>query len=204
MAEQLRANGHDTKPPTNGPAPLSADEYLAFLQDYDDAESALMAAKAACKAPKKEFDAVKKDIAERTSLASFERARADRMKPGYQREEEDAAYRAMMAWLGKPVAIGEQSAFDFAGKEPETAELHAIDSEGYQAGRNGHAEDTNTWTPGTAQHASFASAHKRGFDEFMSEQAERAEAMGPDADAPKKRGRPAGSKNRPKADQPPA
>ena len=189
MADTLTANGHDNG--SNGPPAdsLTEEEFLAFFQEREEVKSDLAEALAACKAPRKALKNVEKRIGERMNLDAFLRAMEDRLKPGFQREEEDAAYRKMMSFLGKPV--GTQESFDFSPKEAGTAELHQIDSEGYEAGRNGHAADTNSWTPGTARYERFATAHTRGFAEFMTEQTERAAALG--SDEPKRAGRPRGA-----------
>jgi hypothetical protein len=199
MADKLTPNGRDdSNPGSNGPEPLTEDEYLGLSAEYDEAESEQQAAIAACKAPKKAFTAVKKRISERMSLESFERARADRMKPGSQREQEDAEYRAMMAWVGKPVAVGGQSAFDFAVKEAGPTELAAIESDGLKSGQRGDADDANTFSPGTDRFQAFDVGYKQGFSEFMADQAALAGATPSDAEPKKGRGRPRGSKNAPK------
>jgi ribosome modulation factor len=68
-------------------------------------------------------------------------------------------------------------------------ELKRIDHEGEAAGKAGHHRDANPYTPGTEYAQRWDSAWLRG-------QAELAETLGPET--PKRRGRPPGSKNKPK------
>jgi hypothetical protein len=172
---------------------MGEDEFLTFLAELTDAESDLGEAMAACKGPRKDIKDIKKRIAERMSIEAFERARADRMKPGHQRVEEAAEYARAMAWLGRP--IGNQSAMEFTVKNPGDVELKAIDIEGYEAGRAGHDQTTNTYTPGDERWARFQTSWQQGWDAWMKEQTERAEDLAPE---PKRRGRPkkgSGKKN---------
>lgn len=153
----------------NGREPIAEEDFLSFLSRYDETESELQSAVAACKEPRKALRLLKEEIADRMPLAAFLRAREDAQKPGHEREEEDRAYRQAMIWFRKPV--GTQAAFTFT----ETGDIGSveqlqIEKEGYGAGKAGHAEDGNTFSPGTDRWAAWQTAYTRGRTEFMIEQ----------------------------------
>lgn len=198
MAETLRANGGGVP----NAKPLGEEEFLTLLQELETAESAHMAAVELCKAPKKKLKEVKEKIGARMPMAAFDRMREDVYKPGSQRQQEDAAYRQAMAWMGKPVLFQEE--FSFSPKTAGEAEMHRIDGEGYEAGKAGHSSDDNPWTPGEERFARWQSAWSRGFTEFVEEQKRLAAEMGPKAGDPPRRGRPPGSRNKPKDGETPA
>lgn len=126
-------------------------------------------------------------------LAAFDRARRDADASGEVREEIELWYRRLMAWLQKPV--GFQASMDFAADGSGTAalsvhDLKTIDNAGYEAGKGGRRRDSCSYTPGTEAAQRWDQAWLRG-------QSELADAL---SDAPPKRGRgrPPGSKNRPR------
>lgn len=82
-------------------------------------------------------------------------------------------------------------------------EEHAIweaGQAGLRAGQEGHRADFNPHPPGTEKHVTWHRNWKTGYDSFTASQAEIASEMSDNAqDQPKRgRGRPAGSKNKPK------
>jgi len=163
--------------------PLTEDEFLAFLNRLEGAESDLGAAVEACKAPKKRVKEIRLEIGKRMPIVAFDRMREDLYKPGSQRQAEDEHYRRAMAWMGKPV--GYQTTLDFPAREAGEAELHRIDAEGYAVGLNGVQADENPYTPGEARFAAWENGRNRGHGEFLAEQQRLAAELG---DQPPKRG----------------
>lgn len=162
---------------SNGPVPLTEDEFLGLWRDWEEANSELTSALAACKGPRKMVKDAKEAVTKRMPWKAFERAIEDRLKPGAERQREDTLYRQAMAWFGRPLV---QTAFDFeTSRAAGVAQLHSIDLEGFEAGKNGHNEDANTWSPGTEQFSRWHTAYVRGREEFMKGQKEIAEKMGP-------------------------
>lgn len=105
------------------------------------------------------------------NLPGFDRARADLAKSGEVREEENAEYHRQMAWKGKPVKVGQQSAFDFEA-EPEVPEIQIrrVQEAGHGAGKNGSPRSGNPWTPGTLLHAEFDGGWCQGRQEWETSQ----------------------------------
>ena len=116
-----------------------------------------------------------------------------RAQAGVIRERIDAAWRQLMMWDAKPVGV--QSGMDLTQTEvgePNVHELKRIDHEGLQAGKAGRKRESNPYTPGTEAAARWDQAWLRGQSEIAAE-------MGPQP-ARRGRGRPPGSKNRPRPD----
>lgn len=171
---------------------LSQAEFLEYLDQYNDADNVVKQAVAA-------RNRLRKDIAAKgVPLAALDRVRKDVQKSGAIREQEDAAYRRMMAWQLKPV--GFQASMDIANdptvdpghRALAVHELKQIDNEGFDAGKAGHRADRNQYTPGTEAHARWHTAWLRG-------QAEKVGELGGDAPAPAENGgRRRGRRGRPR------
>lgn len=195
---------------------VSQGAFLAFLDRYSDADTAVEEAVSDRKNLRSEIKAAG------IPLHAFDRARKDLEKSGTVRENEEGWYRRMMAWARKPV--GFQASLDMPSSDPDLAafnthELHGIDTQGLEAGKNGRRRDSNSYTPGTEAYQRWDTAWVRGqasIAERMAPQSTAANgaaapngaaspdggtgpAAGEDA-APKRRGRPRGSRNRPKED----
>jgi hypothetical protein len=100
------------------------------------------------------------------NLKGFDRARKDFERPAVDREAEDMEYRRQMAWAAKPV--GFQPHLDL-GEEVEEGiqalnvhELHRIDTDGFEAGKEGHKRELNPWSLGTEAHQRWDTAWLRG------------------------------------------
>jgi hypothetical protein len=137
---------------------------LGFHDQYDDADRAVADAVAERK------DLRKKIKASGINMKGFDRARADRVRSGSDREAEDFEYRRQMAWMSKPV--GFQATMDDVVDEGLAAlnvhELHRVDNDGFDAGKNGHKRGNNPWTPGTEAFQRWDSAWVRGQAEIAS------------------------------------
>lgn len=165
--------------------PVTEDEFLMLKMRWDEAQSELTEALAACKAPRKTVKELKDEIGNRMPFEAFERALRDYELPGAVRQDIARVHAQLLAFLGRP--IGYQQDF-FDERAPGVAALHAIDTEGESAGRAGHHADENPYTPGSESYRRWANAHGRGYEAFVAEQKERAEVLTPE---PKRsRGRP--------------
>lgn len=177
--------------------------YLAFVQRYADADRDVRQAVAA----RKDLRAAIK--AAGIPLPSFDRARKDADVSGEMRENLDQWYRKLMAWQRKPV--GFQGGLDLGEAATEQQwdvhELHAVDNQGFDSGKGGRNRDSNPWTPGTEAFQRWDNAWIRGQAEIASTLGDKPAARKPTAangsaangaTAAKPRGRPRGSRNKPK------
>lgn len=196
MADRLNA-----ETPT-GPGHNSAfthEKYLDFMSAYDDAEAELMSALNACKPHRAAIKLLDKQIKEAgINPTAFKRAREDWKKPNSEREVEQQQHSQMLIWLRKQPVGTQVNMFDQPPAEYGVAELKMVDNAGHAAGLAGrNATDNPHHPPGSEPHTRWHNAWVRG-------QAEKVHAMPKNVgnaaitgDAPKRRGRPAGSKNRP-------
>lgn len=184
---------------------ITSAEFLAYVDRHDvleerqtAAETVLKDAQAGVRAVKREKKDLRKIMAgDGINLAAFDRAMVDEKRSGEEREVEDRRYREFMAWLKKPV--GFQQAMEFAPAEPTTHELHKAESGGLEAGKRGDRADSNPWTPGTEAFVRFHAGWLRGQALKVTADIKPAESLVQPAEL-RRRGRPAGSKNRPKDD----
>jgi hypothetical protein len=171
--------------------------FLGFVEKHAEIETELVDAKETVRSINRRRKDLRKLIAnEGHDIDEFDRALKDAARSGAEREAADNIYRRNMEWLGKPV--GHQTALDLAGAAPapmqwSVHDLKRVDREGFDAGKAGERADRNSYSPGTEAFARWHSSWLRG-------QAEKVEKeIKPTADAPKRRGRPPGSKNAAKA-----
>lgn len=120
----------------------------------------------------------------------FDRMAGDLDKPAEQRAAEQASYVRYMAWMQAPV--GFQPSMDLASTDPgerayNVHELHAIDGEGFDAGRSGRRRDSNPYRPGDEPYQRFDNAWVRGQQVAIDTLSGKGGAAG---EAPKRRGRP--------------
>lgn len=177
---------------------VTRNSILGFIDEYLTADDAVDTAVGERKDLRKRIKGAGID------LKAFDRMRRDSQRSGEERERDDREYRRYMAFIGKPV--GTQTSFTFVDDEQEETEeegsatqlrrLNAAEREGLKAGKDGQRADSNPWTPGSEEFARWSDAWQQG-------QAEKVAAMpgtgtGNGAAAPKKQGRPKGSKNRPR------
>jgi ribosome modulation factor len=124
---------------------------------------------------------------------------SDRDEAGVVRERIDAAKRWLMAWDRKP--LGVQASMDLTGSQgsPDlnVHELKAVDAEGFEAGRTGKKRERNPYTPGTEAAQRWDSAWLRGQGEAVERLGKPAPST-PASGERRGRGRPPGSKNKPK------
>ena len=158
---------------------------LDFHDRYDDADQAVAEAVAA----RKDLRAAIKSAG--IALSGFDRARRDRNRSGAVREAEHAEYLRQMQWLGKPV--GTQAGFNF---DIEERDLGDIDSEGERAGFAGKRRESNPWTPRTEAADRWDEGWLRG--DAQRQDAEPEEEVEEAPPPQRRRGRPLGSRNRPK------
>lgn len=148
-----------------------------FHERYDVIEQELEEAKAEVKEVIESRKNLRKIIkATGINMVGFDRARADRDKPGVVREEENAEYLQQMRWLNKPV--GEQAELDLG--EPETAppdiQIERAQNHGRAVGKNGGDRNDCPWTPGTLLFATWIEGWSEGRKEW--ETAQEASAQG--------------------------
>jgi hypothetical protein len=128
------------------------------------------------------------------------RARKLAEKAGDKRELEDRRVRLYMLWLDKPLGFqGDLIAPDGPalrtrpsnGEEISEHQVHQIEAEGRKAGEAGRNRGDNPWSPGTYPAESWDAGWLEG-------QTAIAATMAPPEAAQRRRGRPPGSRNRPK------
>jgi ribosome modulation factor len=170
--------------------------FLAFFDEYTDVDAAVA-----------EAVGMRKDLRARIkgaglNLHAFDRARKEAEKSGERREAEDREYRRNLEWLGKPLgyqstmgfpaaANGEDCEARLAAEEAAVSEhqAHQVSDAGHTAGKAGRARDQNPWTPGSYLHQVWDGGWNVGAEAL-------AQSRIPDPEAPKRRGRPLGSRNR--------
>jgi hypothetical protein len=182
---------------------VSQDSFLAFIDEYDVADQAVAEAVGA-----------RKDLRKRIRgagfhLGAFDHTRKEAQKDIDRRNEEDREFRRNMAWLGKP--LGFQADWVGAPTEPGPGEsgnganddaisehqVHQVELAGLTAGRNGHDRGSNPWGVDPQGVGTFL--YQRWDEKWLDGQEEIARRMGPqDPPVRRPRGRPQGSKNRPK------
>lgn len=187
---------------------VSPDMYIGWLEEYDAADEAIAQAVAERK------DLRAKIKAAGIPLKAFDRARADAAKASAVREHEAVWYQTMLAWQGKPV--GYQASMDLDDDAMAAAyqrRLSVADKEGYETGKAGRAADECSWPAGSEGAQRWLSAWTRGQSDKVwaendpakaAEKPKTAKVNGANGSAnghaePKRRGRPKGSKNQPKA-----
>jgi hypothetical protein len=206
MADPLRPNkGYDH------------DSYTNFMYRLDEAQAELSAALAACRGPRKRLKDLEQEIvAAGINLVAFRRAREDCDLPSAVREQIMQQHHQMMIWNRRPISF-QADMFEAPPAERTKAELDRIGRAGYDAGRGGRKSDDNPHRAGTEEHALWHNAHKTGYDSFLAEQKRLAESLagkksakGKPAAAPaaptgerRGRGRPPGSRNKPKGETAP-
>ena len=192
MAESLSSERQGS----NGPDRAG---FLDFVEKHNGIEDELLDAKETVRSINRRRKDLRKLIAiEGHDIDEFDRALKDAKRSGAEREAADKIYRRNMEWLGKP--IGYQTALDLAGAAPvefSVSELKRVDREGFDAGKAGERADRNSYSPGTEAFARWHSAWLRGQAEKVTDEIK-------PPDAPKRRGRPPGSKNRPALELVPA
>jgi hypothetical protein len=175
---------------------VSRTTFLEFFDRYAAADQAVAEAVGDRKGLRAEMKGAGID------MAAFDQASRDALKSGDKRDDQDRAYRQMMAWLGKPLNLNGAPNGHDTSDEPMTATppstlaepaRRKIHLDGFTAGRAGHSRDANTWSPGSETYRIFDEGWAEGDAERRSAQAE----TGPEAE-PKRRGRPprAGGRSR--------
>lgn len=192
MTEQLARSGAGPIEVLKG---VTQAAYLRWHNEMDEIDAAVESALAD---RKEKLAAIKAGLGGKDDFAAFKRARKDREMSGEARERRELSYRKQMAWLSKPV--GFQPTMDLPAGAPEAVvafnagALKRIDHEGETAGAAGRKREENPYTPGTEQAQRWDVAWLRG-------QARIADSMAPGGGPElRRRGRPPGSRNRPKTD----
>jgi hypothetical protein len=172
MAEALR----DAAGPN-----LTRATFIEFCTKHDEIEREL----ADVAETKRSLNKRRKDIRKNMGAAGIDIDMFDRMRDDLELtpEEREARTRDLaqyMAWMQAPA--GYQASMDFQSDDPgerayNVHELHAIDGEGFDAGKTGRRADSNPYRPGTEGHARWHNAWNRG-------QQLAVEAMGGGAPAP--------------------
>ncbi len=164
--------------PTNSAVgTLDEAKYKEFLARYDEAEERVRAAVAERK------DLRSLIAATGVPMKAWDDARRDGNQSGEERQQKHDAYLVLMAWQGKPVGL-----IDVEPPPLTVADLKMIDTQGLTSGRTGQDRGKNPYTPGTEQYQRWDTAWLRG----------QGERSGAASEEPRRRGRPPGSKNRPK------
>jgi hypothetical protein len=184
--------------------------YLEMLDKYEDVEERIAEAKGVVA----DLHAERKGLRQAIKgmgipLAAWDDSRADAKISGQVRQEKYAWYVQLMEWQSKPV--GYQATMGAEYREPTDEDKDAISIHharqiadgGKAAGRAGHERTSNPWSPATYQWQLWDTNWLDGAEELAqrkvaSDAAKEAKEAKQSDDAPKRRGRPAGSRNKPK------
>lgn len=196
MADQLAKK----MPPNKIMPGVDRAEYLKMHNELDEIESVVESALAD---RREKLAQIKARLGDKNDFAMFKVVRKDMELSGESREQRVQSYKKQMEWIGRPVNF--QATMDLASDTPPVvvqmniAELRRIDREGEAAGKAGHDRAGNSYTPGTEQAARWDQAWLRGQSTIAASMAPPSTSA---ADGPqlRKRGRPPGSRNRPKVD----
>jgi hypothetical protein len=206
--------------------------FLEFIEAYEDIDQAVA-----------EAVGMRKDLRARIkgaglNLTAFDRARKESNKSAEKRTEEDRAYRAMMAWLGKPIGtqanlfaelepverveplarsepplpLDLQQAITQEAPKPEQAarpddsamrfseaQIQRVFDHGQQAGLSGLARANNPWNTGTYLCQRWDEGWLDGQHLLLINGPGKSSASANGEEHAKRgRGRPPGSRNRPK------
>jgi hypothetical protein len=188
------------EPTSSGGGNVTRSTYLEFYDAYAAADALVAEAVGA-----------RKDLRARIKgagflLGPFDRARKEAEKSGDMREAEDAEFRRNMEWLGKPVGFQTTiftEAEAPAGGAPNGHDTAAVSEHqrrrvsdaGHTAGLHGYVRDGNPWSPGTLLYQVWDSGWHQGAEML-------AQSRVPEPGSKRPRGRPPGSRNRPKGGQP--
>lgn len=191
MAEPLSGAaslGHNRGPLGN----MTQLDALKFLDRYADVDEQVKQALARRKELRAEIEAAG------CPKPAWDRFKKDRELSGVLRERYDGAYRQLMIYDRKPVGytvsadtLNDPDA-DPATKHMVVADMKRIDAEAEEAGAAGRRRDLNPYPPGSEEAQRYDVSWLRG----QSTIAERMGATGQDNGAPRRRGRPPGSKNK--------
>ena len=191
MAQQLASN-----PPagTNGIPVLPGVSQALFLE-YVERHRVLSQQVSEASQDRKDFLGKVKTEFGKPGYRAFLAALKAAEQPGEDREIQHLSFRRMMEWLNKPLGFQEDmfSAPEKSNVVPlDVGQIKLVDAEGEAAGRGGKRRESNPWTPSTEQYERWDTAWLRG-------QSQIAATLKPDDDGePKRRGRPPGSRNKPK------
>jgi hypothetical protein len=126
-------------------------------------------------------------------LRGFDRARHDAERSSAEREAEDREYRRQMAWMSKPVGFQPSMDLDDAIDEGLRAlnvhELHRIDNEGFEAGKDGWKRERNPWSLSTEAYQRWDVAWLRG-QAAIASTLNGSTSSTNGSEAPRRRGRP--------------
>jgi hypothetical protein len=175
---------------------VSRATFLEFVDAYSEADQAVA-----------EKVGARKDLRARIkgagfTLAAFDRARKEAEKSGDKREAEDREFRRYMDWLGKPIGFQTEMFTEAATAPPAPPNGHdlaqpseiqqsRVRDDGTIAGKTGRDRGTNPWSPGTLLYTVWDTAWAAGAEVL-------AQSREPEPGAKRGRGRPPGSRNKPK------
>jgi uncharacterized protein (UPF0335 family)/ribosome modulation factor len=160
-----------------------------FLEELDNADQMVAESVGNRK------DVRKRAVAAGIHIKALDQARKVAKQSGDKREEHDRNFRQYMWMMGKPIGfqadwVGGVGARATNGEDINELQRRQVSDAGHTAGIDGRDRSSNPWTPSTDMAAIWDTG-------WLSGQTELAERMAP-PDAPKKRGRPPGSRNRPR------
>jgi hypothetical protein len=192
--ERATASTTPAAPPRGGNVTQAT--FLAFIEELDNADQMVAEAVGNRK------DTRKRAIGAGLNMKAVDQARKVAEQSGDKRDQHDRDFRQYMVWLSKP--MGYQ--YDWIDPERRPAspngedlaavsehQQHQVEMAGRAAGEAGRDRDRNPWSPGHLLHQTWDSAWLAGQEAL-------ARKIGPsEAPAPRKRGRPPGSRNRPRA-----
>lgn len=181
---------------------VTRETFLQFVEELDTADQMVAEAVGNRK------DVRKKGRGLGLIMSQVDRARKEAQKAGDRREIEDRDFRQYMLWFGKP--LGYQGDL-FAPDGPELRtrpsngegisehQLNQIDAEGRRSGEAGRNRGENPWSPGTFSAARWDAAWLEGQAAIAATlQSAGALPEGMPGGPQRRRGRPPGSRNRPK------
>jgi hypothetical protein len=176
---------------------VSQATFLKFVEELDNADQAVAEAVGMRK------DVRKRAIGAGLNMKAVDQARKVAEQSGDKRDQHDRDFRLYMLWFGKPIGYQSDWIDPERGTRPapngeDTAAVsehqqHQVQMAGRAAGEAGRDRDANPWSPGTLLYQTWDT-------NWLAGQEVLARKIGPsEAPPPRKRGRPPGSRNRPKS-----
>jgi hypothetical protein len=168
---------------------------LEFFDEYDQADNTVAEAVGFRK------DLLARMTGEGIRVPAYIQMRKLSRQSGEEREKHDRAVRYYMACIGKPLGIGTAAAAEAPTPEEDRSitehQRRKVHGDGVAAGRAGHARDTNSWSPGSLLYAIYDEGWREGAEALAQTTVQEEPAAANGEAAPKRLGRPPGSRNRP-------
>jgi Mg-chelatase subunit ChlI len=169
---------------------LSQSTYLEFIDAYAEADEAV-----ADKVNERRALRQKGKTEYGIDLEAFDQMRKLEKQSGEARAATYRAVRQYMVWSGKPLPSDddddEKPVVKPTPADINELQIRQVQSTAFAHGRGGDSRDLNTWSPGSFLYSVWDESWREGRDALAQDQME--------SEAPKRRGRPKGARNKPKS-----